>query len=77
MGYEVASIDELRRRAAGLGVAPSDEDLERVRGFLAVLYPQLDELERLVPSEAVPAAVFRPETERALERPPGRGADAA
>ena len=34
-----------------------------MQGFLTVLLPQFDELERLVEAEAVPAAVFRPEIE--------------
>jgi hypothetical protein len=64
MGYEVPSVEELHRQAAALGVSPTGEDLERVRAFLTVLFPQFDELERLVPRDAVPAAVFRPEAER-------------
>ena len=61
---EAPSIDELRRRAAEQGVRPTDADLERARGFLGVLLPQLDALERLVPAEETPAAVYRPEAER-------------
>ncbi len=57
------SLDELRREAARLGVEPSDEDLERVRAFLAVVLPAFEELEELIPQEVPPAAVFRPEEE--------------
>jgi hypothetical protein len=63
MPYAVPSIEELRRQAAAQGIEPSDADLERVRGFLTVLYPQFAELERLVPPGTVPAAVYRPEAE--------------
>jgi hypothetical protein len=58
------SIDELRARAAEQGIHPTDADLERVQGFLAILLPQLEELERRVPADATPAAVYRPEAER-------------
>jgi hypothetical protein len=40
---------ELRRIAESQGVSPTDEDLEAVRAFLAVLLPAFEELERLVP----------------------------
>ncbi|HEU4450484.1 MAG TPA: hypothetical protein VFR63_10965 [Gaiellaceae bacterium] len=40
---------ELRRIAETQGIAPTDEDLEAVRAFLAVLLPAFEELERLVP----------------------------
>jgi hypothetical protein len=43
---------ELRRVAATNGVSPTDEDLEAVRAFLAVLLPAFEELERLVPPRA-------------------------
>jgi hypothetical protein len=38
------------------GVEPTDEDLERVQTFLAVLLPAFEELERIVQEETVPAA---------------------
>jgi hypothetical protein len=63
MGYEPPTIDDLRRQSALLGVAPTDDDLARVQAFLAVLLPQIDELEQLAEAETVPAAVFRPEVE--------------
>jgi hypothetical protein len=59
----VPSIDELRTRAGEQGVHPSDDDLERVRAFLAVLLPAFEELERLIPVDAVPAAQFLPQEE--------------
>ena len=63
MAYTPPTIDDLRRQAALLGVAPTDEDLARVQGFLSVLLPQFDKLERLIEPATVPAAVFRPEVE--------------
>jgi len=63
MPYAVPSIEELRRQARAQGIEPDDADLERVRGFLGVLFPQFAELERLIPPETVPAGVFRPEAE--------------
>ena len=54
------SLDELRVAARRRGVEPDDDDLERVRAFLAVLGPAFDELERLVPAETVPAGLFLP-----------------
>jgi hypothetical protein len=64
MPYEVPSIEDLRLQARAQGIEPGDEDLERVRGFLTVLFPQFAALERLVPGDTVPAAVYRPEAER-------------
>jgi hypothetical protein len=54
------SLGELRRLAEAQGVAPSDEDLEAVRAFLAVLLPAFEELEQLVPPGTPPAALFLP-----------------
>ncbi len=51
---EPPSPAELRRIAATHGVTPTDEDLEAVRGFLAVLLPAFEELERLAPPPAAP-----------------------
>jgi hypothetical protein len=62
--YEVPSLEELRWQARAQGIEPGDDDLERVRGFLTVLFPQFAALERLVTADTVPAAVFRPEAER-------------
>ena len=52
------TLAELRAAAARVGVDPTDEDLERVLGFLDVLWPAFQELEQLVPSETVPAGLF-------------------
>ena len=57
------TIDELRVRAAREGVSPTDDDLERVRGFLEVLLPALASLEQLVPADTVPAGMFLPADE--------------
>jgi hypothetical protein len=57
------ALHELRAEAARLGVSPTDDDLERVRTFLEVILPAITELERLVPGEAPPAGLFRPEEE--------------
>lgn len=54
------SLAELRSLAEAQGVAPTDEDLEAVRGFLEVLLPAFEELERVVPSGTVPAGLFLP-----------------
>jgi hypothetical protein len=40
---------ELRRVAETQGVTPTDEDLEAVLAFLAVLVPAFEELQRLTP----------------------------
>ena len=60
MGAESSSLDFLRQLAARQGVFPTDEDLERVQAFLAVVLPAFEELERLVPPETVPAGLFLP-----------------
>jgi hypothetical protein len=49
---EPPSRAELRRIAEEQGVTPTDEDLEAVRAFLAVLLPAFEELERLAPPAA-------------------------
>ena len=58
------SLGELRRLAEAQGVAPTDEDLEAVRAFLAGLLPAFEELERLVPPATVPAGLFLPTEDR-------------
>lgn len=60
---DVPSIDTMRELAALQGVHPTQEDLEAVQGFLAVLLPAFRELEQLVPPETVPAAMFVPTEE--------------
>lgn len=54
------SLGELRRLAEAQGVAPTDEDLDAVRAFLAVLLPAFEELERIVPPATAPAGLFLP-----------------
>ena len=54
------SLGELRRLAEVQGMAPTDEDLEAVHAFLAVLLPAFEQLERIVPPATVPAALFLP-----------------
>lgn len=54
------SLDDLSREAGRYGVPATDEDLELVLGFLRVLLPAFEELERLVPPETVPAALYVP-----------------
>ena len=54
MQSDTPSSDLLRELAALQGIAPSDEDLEAVAGFLRVLLPELQGLEELVPPEAEP-----------------------
>jgi hypothetical protein len=56
----VPSIDELRTQAARRGVEATDEDLRQVQGFLEVLLPAFDQLERVVPADTVPAGLFLP-----------------
>jgi hypothetical protein len=52
------SLAELRSVAEAQGVAPSDADLEVVRGMLAAL--RFEEMEALVRPEIPPAALFLP-----------------
>ncbi len=47
-----ADLELLRALCARQGVAPEDEDLAHVQGFLRVLLPALEELERLLPDDA-------------------------
>lgn len=52
------SLAELRSLAEAQGVAPTEDDLEVVRGMLAGL--RYDEIEALVRPETVPAGLFLP-----------------
>ncbi len=47
-------MEHLREQAALAGVAPSDEDLAAVLGFLEAILPALRELEELLPAEVGP-----------------------
>lgn len=60
MPYEVPSLAQMRAQAEALGVSPTDDDLERVRAFLEVLFPQFEQLEAIVPPDTVPAALYLP-----------------
>lgn len=60
MPYGVPSLALLREQASAMGVHPTDEDLERVRAFLTVLYPQFERLEQIVPPDTVPAGPYLP-----------------
>jgi hypothetical protein len=54
------TLDDLRRLAERHGVTPTDEDLEGVLAFLAVLLPQLDALERTLGADDTPAGMMLP-----------------
>lgn len=54
MDYRTPPVEHLREQAALAGVAPSDEDLASVRGFLDAILPALGEIEELLPGEAEP-----------------------
>jgi hypothetical protein len=51
---EPPPLEHLRVQAALLGLRPTDEDLEAVRGFLATILPELAELEELLPPGTEP-----------------------
>jgi hypothetical protein len=63
MPARVPSADELRASAAAIGIKLTDDDLERLLGFLRVLLPQIEELQHVVPRDGAPAALYRPELE--------------
>jgi hypothetical protein len=54
MGLQSNVISSLRALAERQGVEPTDEDLEAVVGFLETILPALEELEELLPADAVP-----------------------
>jgi len=45
-------LELLRALCQRQGVAPEDEDLEAVLGFLRAILPALEDLERLIPDDA-------------------------
>jgi hypothetical protein len=51
MADQSSSLDFLRLVARAQGVEPEEADLERVRGFLEVILPALEEIERRLPPE--------------------------
>ncbi|MGH3137995.1 MAG: hypothetical protein ACRDPV_16035 [Gaiellaceae bacterium] len=60
MDTESSSLDLLRQLAARQGVFPTHEDLEAVLPFLDAILPALEELERTVPPDTVPAEESQP-----------------
>jgi hypothetical protein len=52
----VPSLEHLREQAVVLGVAPTDDDLRAVLGFLEVILPALTEVEELLSPGDVPGA---------------------
>ena len=54
MGAHSNVISFLRALAERQGVEPTDEDLQAVVGFLETIMPALEELEELLPADAVP-----------------------
>jgi uncharacterized protein YceH (UPF0502 family) len=54
MGSQFNVISFLRALAERQGVEPTDEDLEAVVSFLETIMPALEELEELLPADAVP-----------------------
>ena len=60
----IPSLGQRRAVAAAHGVAPTDDDLTAVAGFLATILPGLAELERELPADVAPAGLFLPEEGR-------------
>jgi hypothetical protein len=50
-----SSLDLLRALCERQGVTPEDADLEAVQGFLRLILPALERLERRIPEEITPA----------------------
>jgi hypothetical protein len=48
-------LELLRALCERQGISPEDADLEAVRGFLDVIVPALQDLERRIPDDIVPA----------------------
>ena len=64
MGHQsirVPPSDQLRALARLQGVEPTDEDLDAVGGFLAVILPALAEIEAELGPGVPPAGLFLPE----------------
>jgi hypothetical protein len=49
-----SELDLLRGLCERQGISPEDADLEAVRGFLDVILPALEDLERRIPDGSVP-----------------------
>jgi hypothetical protein len=54
MGSQFNVISFLRALAERQGVEPTDEDLEAVVSFLETIMPALEELEEVLPADALP-----------------------
>jgi hypothetical protein len=54
MSSQSNGLSFLRALAERQGVEPADEDLEAVLGFLETIVPALEELEGLLPADAMP-----------------------
>lgn len=54
MQSESSPLEPLRQIAAQQGVAPTDDDLEAVLGFLTRILPALEEIEERLPPETPP-----------------------
>ncbi|MGL6278616.1 MAG: hypothetical protein ACRC50_03575 [Gaiella sp.] len=59
------SLAELRAVARSLGVDPTDEDLERVLGFLGTVLPDLRAIEEATARSVPPAGMYLPDPESA------------
>lgn len=57
------TIAELRALARAQGVDPTDDDLERVLGFLGTVLPDLRAIEESTPRSVPPAGMYLPDTE--------------
>lgn len=51
-----SELELLRTLCERQGISPEDADLEAVRGFLDVILPALEDLERRIPDDVVPAS---------------------
>ena len=49
-----SELELLRAQCERQGISPEDADLEAVRGFLDVILPALEDLERRLPDDIVP-----------------------
>jgi hypothetical protein len=59
----VPSVEHLRAAALVHGVAPTDDDLEAVQGFLATILPVLAEIEGRSGPDVPPAGLYLPDPE--------------
>ncbi len=59
----IPSVADLRALAQAQGVDPTDDDLERVRGFLGTVLPALRVLEEGTGRDIPPAGMYLPDPE--------------